>query len=47
MEHVVAVVDDDAPSVALLTPHPGVQYVFVEPGSPVPDDVFECDALFT
>jgi phosphoglycerate dehydrogenase-like enzyme len=47
MEHVVAVVDDDAPSGALLTPHPGVRYVFVEPESPAPDDVLQCEALFT
>jgi phosphoglycerate dehydrogenase-like enzyme len=46
-ERVVAVVDDDAPSSALLTPHSGVRYVFIEPGSPPPDDVFQCDALFT
>lgn len=46
-EHVIAVVEDDAPSVALLTPHADVHYVFVEQESPAPDDVFQAEALFT
>jgi phosphoglycerate dehydrogenase-like enzyme len=46
-EHVVAVVDDATPSSALLTPHAGVRYVFIEPGTSPPEDVFRCDALFT
>lgn len=45
--HVIAVVEDDAPSSALLTPRTGVRYVFVEPDSPPPESVFECQALFT
>jgi phosphoglycerate dehydrogenase-like enzyme len=45
--NVIAVVDDKTPSAALLTPRSRVQYVFVEPGSPAPEDVFQCDALFT
>jgi phosphoglycerate dehydrogenase-like enzyme len=45
--NVIAVVDDKTPSAALLTPRARVQYVFVELGSPAPEDVFQCDALFT
>jgi phosphoglycerate dehydrogenase-like enzyme len=46
-EHVVAVVEDETPSAALLPPRTGVRYVFIERGSPPPADVFQCDALFT
>jgi phosphoglycerate dehydrogenase-like enzyme len=46
-EHVIAVVEDEVPSAALLTPHDGLRYVFIEPDSPAPDDVFQSDALFT
>jgi len=46
-ERVIAVIEDDDPSTALLPPHAGVRYVFIEPGSPAPQDAFQCDALFT
>ncbi len=46
-EHLIAVVEDEASNAALLTPRTGVRYVFVEPTSPPPEDVFQCDALFT
>jgi phosphoglycerate dehydrogenase-like enzyme len=46
-EHLVAVVEDEASSAALLTPRTGVHYVFLAPGAPPPDDVFHCEALFT
>jgi phosphoglycerate dehydrogenase-like enzyme len=46
-ERVIAVVEDDESSAARLTPQAGVRYVFVQPDSPPPEEVFECEALFT
>lgn len=45
-DRIVGVLEDEHPSVGLLTPRPGVRYSFVAPGSAPPDDVFSAEALF-
>ena len=46
-ERVIAVVEDDFPTTALLTPHAGVRYVFIGHGSPAPREALQADAVFT
>ncbi len=45
-DSIVGVVEDQRPSIELLSPAPGVSYSFIQPSSPPPDGALDVDALF-